>query len=352
MATQQQLSAQAKAQLFSQATRQTWQMMGTQTVTEDAQTVSFNLPKVRLLSQILVEFDATVSLKSQNAAIPTKPFSPYQIIRNIALELNSGFRPFVVSGEALHLYSLNRLNPDVLLPASSPRALSYIETAASTSGKDARIKFQVALPLTLNQRDPVGLILLQNEETTVSLQIDTARAQDAYQLATGDTVTLKQLKITPTIETFSVPSVPQAMPDISVLKLVNEKGEQFTGNGQNIVKLQTGTIYRKLMFYFTDESGNPLKDSDFAGNLELVFNQADIPYSIKPSALAARNHSDLGYVLPDGVYVCDFSNQGLPNLGGSRDSIDTERLTEFWIRFNTQKGGRVKIVAEKLSRLH
>ncbi|MFE3196343.1 hypothetical protein ACFXHA_45620, partial [Nocardia sp. NPDC059240] len=107
MATQQQLSAQAKAQLFSQATRQTWQMMGTQTVTEDAQTVSFNLPKVRLLSQILVEFDATVSLKSQNAAIPTKPFSPYQIIRNIALELNSGFRPFVVSGEALHLYSLN-----------------------------------------------------------------------------------------------------------------------------------------------------------------------------------------------------------------------------------------------------
>ncbi|MGX7835493.1 hypothetical protein ACWKSR_10115, partial [Campylobacter fetus subsp. venerealis] len=100
------------------------------------------------------------------------------------LELNSGFRPFVVSGEALHLYSLNRLNPDVLLPASSPRALSYIETAASTSGKEARIKFQVALPLTLNQRDPVGLILLQNEETTVSLNIDTARAQDAYQLAT------------------------------------------------------------------------------------------------------------------------------------------------------------------------
>ncbi|WP_172792985.1 hypothetical protein [Bacillus amyloliquefaciens] len=95
-----------------------WQMMGTQTVTEDAQTVVFNLPKVRLLSQILVEFDATVSLKSANAAIPTKPFSPYQIIRNIALELNSGFRPFVVSGEALHLYSLNRLNPDVLLPAS------------------------------------------------------------------------------------------------------------------------------------------------------------------------------------------------------------------------------------------
>ncbi|MCY8507916.1 hypothetical protein MOD06_20745, partial [Bacillus atrophaeus] len=140
MATQQQLSAQQKAQLFSQATRQTWQMMGTNTVTEDAQTVVFNIPKVRLLSQILVEFEATVSLKSANATIPAKTFSPYQIIRNIALELNSGFRPFVVSGEALHLYSLNRLNPDVLLPTSSPRGMSYIETAASSAGKDAKIK--------------------------------------------------------------------------------------------------------------------------------------------------------------------------------------------------------------------
>lgn len=352
MATQQQLSAQQKAALFAQATRQTWQMMGTQTVTEDGQTVVFNLPKVRLLSKVLVEFDAVVSLKSANASIPTKPFSPYQMIRQIAMELNNGFRPFVVSGESLHLYSLNRLNPDVLLPMKNERAMSYIETAASTSGKDARIKFQVALPLTLNDRDPVGLILLQNEETTVSLTIDTARAQDVYQLANGDTVTLKQLKITPTVETFSIPAIKEAMPDISVLKLVNEKGEQFSGNGQNIVKLQTGTIYRKLMLYFTDESGNPLKDSDFAGNLELVFNQADIPYSIKPSALAARNHSDLGYVLPDGVYVFDFSNQGLPNLGGARDYIDTERLTEFWIRFNTEKAGKVKIVAEKLSRLH
>ncbi|WP_434785683.1 cytoplasmic protein [Bacillus velezensis] len=352
MATQQQLSPQQRAQMFTAATRQTWQMMGTKTVTEDMQTIDFNLPKVRLLSQILVEFEATVSLKSQNATIPAKTFSPYQIIRNIALELNSGFRPFVVSGEALHIYSLDRLNPDVLLPSNSQRAVSYIETAASATGKDAKIKFQVALPLTLNQRDPVGLVLLQNEETTVSLTIDTARAQDTYQLASGDTVTLKQLKVTPTIETFSIPAVKEAIPDLSVLKLVSEKGEVFSGNGQNIVKLSTGTIYRKLMFYFTDETGAPLKDTDFSGNLELVFNQADIPYSIKPSALAARNHSDLGYTLPDGVFIFDFSNQGFPNFGGSRDYIDTERLTEFWVRFNTQKAGRVKVIAEKLSRLH
>ncbi|PAE46184.1 hypothetical protein CHH95_21770, partial [Bacillus licheniformis] len=130
------------------------------------------------------------------------------------------------------------MNPDVLLPMKNERALSYIETAASASGKDARIKFQVALPLTLNDRDPVGLVLLQNEETSVTLSIDTARAQDAFALASGDTVTLKSLKITPTVETFSIPAIKEAMPDISVLKLVNE-GRLSAATVKTSSKLQT-----------------------------------------------------------------------------------------------------------------
>ena len=103
--------------------------------------------------------------------------------------------------------------------------------------------------------------------------------------------------------------------------------------------------------YFEDDEGNPLKDADFNGNLELVFNTADIPISIKPSVLAAKNHSELGFPLPDGVYVFDWSNQGIPNLGGTRDYVDTERLTEFWVRFSTTKPGKLTVVPETLSRL-
>jgi hypothetical protein len=353
MAQTKQLDAQTKAMLFAQSTRQTIQMLPTQTVPAENSTVQFTLPKVRLLSSIQLEVEAVATLKSSAAAITRKVMSPYQILRRISLDLNNGFSPFVVSGRDAYLYNINRLNPHVLNVQDNKRGINYVENTASVGGTDAKIKFTVALPVTLNPRDPVGLVLLQNEETSVSLTVDVAKLSEAYALNTSnsDEVLFKSLKITPMVETFSIPPIKEAFPDISVLKLVSSKADTFSGNGQNIIKLNTGTIYRKLVMYFEDSNGNPLKDEDFGGNLELVFNQADIPYSIKPSILSAKNHSELGFTLPDGVYVFDFSNQGIPNLGGARDYIDTERLTEFWVRFSTQKAGKLTVVTETLSRL-
>lgn len=347
----QQLNAQQKAFLFNQATRKTNQMIPTRTVNEDSQTVQFDFPKARLLSKLYFEVEAIINLKSTNAAVKLKRFSPYQLIRKMTIDLNNGFSPVVLAGESLYLSQTGRFHPEVLKPSDSPRAMTYVENKASGSGVDNKVKFQVEVPFTLNDRDPVGLILLQNAETLVNLTIDTGKAGDIFDLGSGESATLKSMKMTPMLETFTIPPTPDAFPDISVLKLVSDKTEKFAGNGQNIVTLQTGIIYRKLYLMFLDDNGVPLKDSDFQGNLELVFNQADIPFSVKPSIFAAKNHSDFGHELDEGVYVFDFANQGIPNQGGSRDYIDTERLTEFWLRFSTQKAGRVVIVAEKLSRL-
>ena len=349
----QQISAQQRAAMFATATRQTFQTLPTQSVSGENSTLQFTLPKVRLLSKILLEVEAVATLKSNSAAITRKVMSPYGILRRVSLDLNNGFSPFVVSGRDLYLYNANRLNPQVLEYQSNSRGLNYVENTASVAGTDAKIKFTAALPVTLNDRDPVGLVMLQNEETSVTLTVDIAQLKEAYSLnaSNSDDVVFKSLKITPVVETFSIPPIKEAFPDISVLKLVSAKADTFSGNGQNIVKLNTGTIYRKLIMYFEDGNGNPLTDADFSGNLELVFNQADIPVSIKPSILSAKNHSELGYILPAGVYVFDFSYQGIPNMGGGRDYIDTERLTEFWVRFSTAKAGKVTVVSETLSRL-
>ena len=352
MATQQ-LSAQQRAALFATATRQTFQTLPSQTVSGENQTVQFTLPKVRLLSKILLEVSAVATLKSTAASIAKKVMSPYQILRRISLDLNNGFSPFVIPGRDLYLYNVNRLNPQVLDATTNKKSMNYVENAASGAGTDAVIDFVLELPVTLNDRDPVGLVMLQSDELSVTLTIDVAQLQNAYALngSNNDIVTFKSMSITPVVETFSIPPIKEAFPDISVLKLVDSKADTFAGNGQNIVKLNTGTIYRKLIMYFEDNNGVPFTDADFAGNLELVFNQADIPYSIKPSILSAKNTSQLGYTLPDGVYVFDFSNQGIPNLGGTRDYIDTERLTEFWVRFSSTKAGKLTVVSEKLSRL-
>jgi len=352
MATQKQLSPQVRAANFATMTRQTLQMLPSKAVQAELSTVQFDLPKARLLSRLVIEVEAVATLKSANATVPLSTYSPYAILRRISLDLNNGFSPYVVSGRDAYMYNINRLNPDALFPSqTNSRSMAYVENAATAGGKDAKIKFRLELPLTLNDRDPVGLILLQNQETNVQLTIDVDTLTKAFAPASGDTVTFKSMLITPLVETFSIPAVPDAVPDISVLKLVSSKSDTFAGNGQNILTLQTGTVYRKLALYFEDLDGNPLADEDFQGNIELVFNQADIPYSIKPSLLAARNHSQLGYPLPKGLYVFDFSNQGLPNFGGSRDYIDTERLTMFQVRFSTTKNGKMTSISETLSRL-
>lgn len=348
-----QISAQERAMYFAQATRQTFQTLPTQRADAENSTLQFNLPKARLLSKVTLEVEAVATLKSTAATIKKAAMSPYGILRRISLDLNNGFSPFIISGRDMYLYSLNRFNPDVLVASDNIRTTNYVENGAAVGGKDAKIKFNVTLPVTLNDRDAVGLILLQNEETNVTMTIDIGQLKEAYELNSGtnDEVVFKSISITPLVETFTVPPAAIARPDLSVLKIVQSKGETFAGNGQNIVKLHTGTIYRKMVLYFEDNDGKPLTDLDFSGNLELVFNTADIPISIKPSILAAKNHNDFGYPMPAGVYVFDWSNQGMPNLGGTRDYIDTERLTEFWLRFTTTKAGKVTVVPETLSRL-
>jgi hypothetical protein len=351
---EQKYTAQQRAALFAQMTRQNLHMLPGQAVTSAPQSVQFVLPKARYLSNIFLNVSAKVKVTHASATTITVPtFAPYQLIRRVSVDLNNGFSPFIIGGKDLAVYNLDRLNPDIVIPqTTNDRGNAYISGGvASSSGTDNTINFTLQLPITLNPRDPVGLILLQNEATQVTLTVDVGQPGDVYDNAANYTFALTSCSITPMIETFTVPALEEAKPDISVLKLVSSKAESFPGSGQNIVKLNVGTIYRKLFVMLEDADGAAFADADVTSNLELVFNQADIPYSIKPQLLTHKNSLDLGYTLPKGVYLFDFTNQGIPNLGGSRDYIDTERLTEFWVRFNSTKAGKVTVISENLTRL-
>lgn len=355
MAQQAQLSPQQRAALFTQATRQNRQVLATRSAQGELETLTFDLPKARLLSKVTLFIEAVVNVKATTGtSVAIAPTHGYELLRRVQVDLNNGFSPFVVSGRGLFGYSLLRLNPDVILSQKvTKRAVNYIENAASAAGVDNKVAFSVELPITLNDRDPVGLIMLQNNETNVQVKVDVDQVAKIYKLnsGNGETATFKSLKVTPVIETFTIPAVQEAFPDISVLKLVSEKSEVLQGSGQTTVKLNTGNIYRRMLIYVEDANGVPLADADFAGNIELVFNQADIPYSEPALSLAHTAHRQLGYPLPDGWFVLDFTFQGLPGYGGSRDYIDTERLTEFWLRVNTSKAGKITVVSENLSRL-
>lgn len=343
-----------RAQLFAQSTRQNLQMLPPQTATGGAQTLQFNLPKARLLSNIMLRVEAKVSgsgtaWSGTNADLMT----PFKLIRRVSLDLNNGFSPYTIGGTELALLNMVSVSGlDNFLFCSAPEVNNILDTHFNAVTMDkTEMVCTLQLPVTLNGKEPTGLILLQNAETNIQLTVDIANDNDLFDNKENVSVKLVSVKVTPLIETFSIPSVQQAFPDLSVLKLCNSRNEGFMGNGQNIIKLTTGTIYRKLIFRVTDENGEPFKDADFTSNIDLVFNQADVNYSVNANALRMKNMCD-GVYLPEGCFAFDFSSSGfLPNYGGTRDFIDTSLLTEFWLRFSSSKRGKISIITEQIARL-
>lgn len=348
------LTAAQRASMFAQATRQNMQMLPSASANTDLTSLQFTLPKARLLSSIMawveVKVKATHGSTGGNLKVPFADV--HNIIRRWSLDLNNGFSPYTVGGR--ELYYLNALNGTKgyydIMDAEDKTVNGTIAMEYNPSGAVNTIAFPVEMPVTINERDAVGLILLQNDQTNVTLTADVNNVNNVFK-ADGVTFAVENITITPLVTTFSVPAMSDAFPDLSVLKLVNSRVDNYSGAGQHIVRLSTGTIYRRMVVRFTDENGTPLTVDEITSNIDIVFNQADVNYSIAPKLLRALNSKMYGYQLPDGVYSFDFTYQGIANMGGSRDFIDTERLTEFWLRFSTSKTVKVEIVTECLARL-
>ena len=345
-----QLTAQQRANLFSMSTRQNLQMMAKKSVQTPNTSIEFTLPKARLLSNIFLHINAKVKVKhASQTQLAAEYLTAHRLVRRYSLDLNNGFQPWSISGEGAYILSLIQPNANMCMERSD--YFTYPNNfKVSSTGESNEIDFTIQLPVVLNQRDPVGLILLQSDTTVCDLRIDVGNPADMFPAAEGYTFELENVEVTPMLETFSIPQNASARPDLSVLKLAQDRVDTITSAGQQEIKLSTGTIYRKLALYVTDENGKPSNDM-LTGNIDLVFNTADCNYSVDPKMLRAKNAFDLGHATPDGVYIFDFSNQGVPNFGGVRDYIDTARLSYFTTKLSTTGAGKVKIITECLARL-
>ena len=350
----QRVSPAQRAEMFSHMTRKHLQVDAPVSGVADGR-ISFVLPQSRLLASTMLMVEAT--LTATHATLTTYTpgaFAPYSLIRQLRIETNNGFTPVRLSGRSIYFESLLSHQASVFVPTmvGNARDIAVQGVVSSAGGAANRVRFCVDLENVLNDRDPVGLILLQNKETVVTVTVDFDTIASIAPPAAGFTFALSAITVTPMVKTYSIPAVAEAFPDLSILKLVQEQVQTIPGAGVQTVKLPTGTTYRKLAFFLTDAAGAGIPDFNIPGDLELVLNQADTPYRIRPSQLSALNTVHYGMTLPVGLFVFDMSAfMGLPNFSGARDYIDTERLTEFWLRFNAPSAGSVTVIYEILSQL-
>lgn len=343
--------------LFAQATRQNIQGLSKKSVKNGGTTVSFEIPKARLLSKVFLEIDYNLKIKKGTSSLTElscDKLTPYRPIRRLSVDLNNGWSPYVIDGASIAILAAMRTQAHSIFPQSEDEnGMCYCpkELTVSADGTDFKMHTMIELPLTLNDRDPIGIVLAQNPETLIEIKVDFETENNMIVLADGMTLEVNSITVQPTTETFSIPAVQEAFPDISVVKLVTSRVEAFAGNGQNIIDLQTGTIYRKLAFILEDMDGNPFEDDDITSNVDIIFNTADVNYSVPANVIRHKNEVAYGERMPKGVYIFDFSDNGIPNYGGTRDYIDTTKLTMFQLRFNSNKAGRCRIVSENLARL-
>ena len=345
------IPAEVRAANFKQLTRRNWQNLGSKVIAAAGGSAIFELPRARLLAGCRIMVDATATVTKSDAAAPTPAdLAPYSLVKKILLNLNNGFAPVELTGAAAYIVNYTIKGVNNAAAATSGRGAAVLGLTSSSGGTANKLHMVIDIPNELNPRDPVGLILLQNVDTLANLEIQTGAIGDVFPADSGYTFVLSTVTVTVMTDTYSIPADPSAVPDISILKSYKGRTESIQA-GENVIKLPVGQTYRKLWFTIRNSSAVRLGDANITSPIELVLDQNETPYKVAAGFLAADNARAYDGALPDGMYVFDFSDNGIPNLGNSRDLIDTQRITEFWLRFTSDTAGTVEYGYELLSRL-
>jgi len=186
-------------------------------------TTSVELPRSGILGRIWVQVSVTVAgtLSAPNAlGVPS-------VIRRIRLSLNNGIDVYNTSG-AGYQYLVREFIDNY--GDASPQSSRAAVTAAT-------FVLDFIIPVMLNLRDPMGVLMLQNEQTLASLIIDWEA--DAV-VATGATVTATA---TPVLQVFEVPQDQENWPPFNMIHAIIEDQQAISGAGEFTYQWPRGNTY-------------------------------------------------------------------------------------------------------------
>jgi len=291
-------------------------------------TVIQELPKTGILAYLLVPvtFTVTGTLSAPNA------FGFSSIINRITLRVNAGHAIYDTSGAGYHWLVRDMLETHL------QDFGSYTDGRTAVTATTGRLDFFI--PVAMNMRDETGLLMLQNEQTLVTLAI-TFEA-DAT-VATGATVVATA---SPVMCFFEVPNKEEDLPNLRVVHQIIEDQTAIAATGQFVHNPPRDAVITAL-YYLTPTWTQ----------VQTIIQQSNTVEDWTPNSHAMRYMLTTGRsaVLAGAIagndrrYMLDLAGtDGLGEFWTMRDVLDTGRLTNFFNRFTFSATGTMLAVRRQV----
>ena len=296
----------------------------------------FVLPKVGLLSRLYIDIDAVsatgydLTIGAGAAAVAADGRGPFQIVDGVTVKVNGGSGWYDVSG--FGTYIVNAVEAADAYPDTGTPGTAYATapTAIATTLKnypvaaDGRPRFGLEVPFCLGPSNPLGMLLLQNDLTTVELEIRWG-SLDAYAALTGGAVATLTLTATVIAEVFDIPPADAFgaffRPMLRWGHWWREERQDVTasGRGANIVSLDNHDTYLRV---FHTLMRNSVLNTDNIDDVRFVLNRNHTLFDHDDATHFRRQRKNVGKDVP--VVLHDFFATGT-----LRDVIHADAYTDI-----------------------
>lgn len=288
--------------------------------------VQTTLPKTGLLSKIYLAISVTIagSLSSPNA------LGVASAIPRIRLTLNSGLDLYNTSMVG-YSYLLNELlGLETGLPSNNQGRTAVTATTFA---------LDMVIPVAMNDRDPIGYLMLQNEQTIANLSLEFAAGAT---VATGATVTAT---IKPYLELFTVPVDMRDWPPLNAAHQILEDSQAVPAAGQFVYNWPRGNTYLQVAHGL----GVGASGSDLFTQAAIRVNQSDYLQQTDTGFLTSEHWWLRNRTRPaGGIYFDLMGTTGLGNFGSTRDMFNSALVTDLATVITASNSGTLYSVRRQI----
>lgn len=289
--------------------------------------LTWTLPKTGLLAGLFLDIRGTI------AGVVGVPHALGKsvIVRNVRLTANNGIDLINISGPGYHYLLRNNLED---YRDATPGADG---TAVIVNGA---FDISMYLPVAINSRDPLGLIMLQNEQTEVTLSVEFEAD------ATVEAACTVTANVQPFVELFTVPVDPKDWPSLDVVHQIVEQNSVIGGVGDFTYDWPRGNTYAQVVHGLGMAAAG---GADGFSNIRLLINGTETISNLSAQALSMEYGRTHGAARRAGVALIDFlGTSGLGNFGSARDLLNSQVVTELQSVITVAVPGTMRTIRRQL----